>query len=405
MISYLQYISFYLVITIVHSISFQTFHAHSQVSNIAIHNNSLFIGSTNSIYHVDSNLNIIQSLTIGPVDGVDNVVTLMLVHPDPDKPVLFWCGSVGSGLCHVTLLSNLHAGDYLDEQYFTDILEDLFQRDQITDKGRVSLLEAGLFGHLGTQGARAIFVDISSNEQLSTVTRTKYSLLASSVYDPSRQERELPMLGLYSILQSPNRDYFIKPIVINPVTSAYSWISISEQIAHRYPVHHMSMFDEAEYVYMVTIQRQNISSSPLPFQTRVARFDKYQLKFQKYIEVPVECKGSNHDHNIGMDAHIGEAKGMLAGKLEVQQGERILFMLQGESSDADEYPTANSATVCAISLSELNDHMDREERRCHRGNGNIVEWYKGYETNCETMVRFPISITKSSQTWLMTYVL
>ena len=390
MISFQHITSLSFVISVVHSISFQSFQAENIVSHISTYNNTLFVGSKNKIYQIDKNFNTLQAMTITPDSTEeDNSVTLMLVHPDPRRQVLFWCGKVNHGQCHVSSLGDITAGDYLDEEYFTDKLEDKFDEDNINDEDILSLLDTGMFGHLGASEANAIFMDISSNEELSEGMRTNYTLLSSAVFDTSRRhDRALPTLGIYSLLQNQANDYFLKPTVFNPPVEAYSWLLVGEDIAHEYPIHHISMMEEGEYVYTVTLQRLNVTftETHYPFHTRIARFNKFEMRFQHYIEVPIECTERGHDYNIAVDAQIATASLGMANKLGISAGEKMLYLLQGESDNNDKHATANSALVCGVSLRKLNNYMDREMERCHRGRGSLVEWFKGHPARCETVV-------------------
>lgn len=386
MISFQHITSLSLVISFVHSISFQTFQADSPVSHISTYNSTLFVGSKNKIYQIDKNFNNLQSITTKPHSGEENSVTLMLVHPDPAVQVLFWCGKAANGSCHVNSLGNINSGDYLDEDYFTDILDEKFDQDNIKDK---KLLNTGVFGHLGAGDSNAMFIDISTHDILPNVTRTNYTLLSSAVYNPSRRDaRELPVLGIYSLLQNRARDFFVKPTIFSPPTEAYSWLTVSDQVRHEYPIHHISMLEEGNYVYMVTLQRSNVTSTNThyPFQTRIVRFNKFEMRFQHYIEVPVTCIGRSRDHNIAIDAQIAPASADMASKLGASAGEKILYVLQGQSDNGDRFPTADSAAICGVSLSKLNQYMDRERQRCHRGRGSLVEWFKGQQAPCETVV-------------------
>lgn len=356
-----------------------TFHAQSSVSHIVKFNDTYFIGSTNYIYHVDAAFNTLQTLRIGPNGGQDNNVTLLLASPDSDKPVIFWCGSIQLGLCHVNMIDNLNSGDFLNENFYTSHLEEFYSnQSQSPNREQRKLLEYGVYGHLGSKaGANAMFVDISSSEELRRRAKGNHVILASAVYD-GRYNRSLPNFGYYSLLKvNGTRNYYIKPTVFNPNKIKFSYLAVLGAHIHNYPIYHKSMFEHGAYVYMVVVQRSS-AVGEAPFETRLARFNKTDARFVSYIETPINCTSNNHNYNIAVDAELGDATDDILGHFEFDSSSnrKVLYFLQGESSShSTPSPTTNAAVVCALPLAIIDSYLEKEMRRCYRGKGMLVEWY------------------------------
>lgn len=376
-------------ITVSVNFSVHRFAATELVSHVVEHNNTYFIGTRNRIFHVDSSLNVLRTLTIGPVSNVDNVVSLMLVSPDSEEPVLFWCGSVQQGLCHVNMLSNINSGDFLDENYYTTQLEDYYEKNHIDAPQQQKLLKHGVYGHLGsTAGNKAMFVDIRSNVILNNLTKnSNFLILSSAVYD-GRINRSLPILGYYTLNKTRNsQNYYVKPTFFNPLPGqfGFSWLVIHKNLESVYPIYHIAMFEHRDNVYSVMMQKSSIHGEH--FHTRIARFNKTDVRFTSYIEAPVNCSFNTHHYNIAIDAVIGDMAMDVAARFDTNSGDKVLYLLQGEASHSVPYPTINSAVVCALPLKTIDMHFDSEMKRCRKGHGYLAEWYYGREQLCQREVR------------------
>ncbi|XP_067934282.1 hepatocyte growth factor receptor-like isoform X2 [Watersipora subatra] len=374
---------------------------NSAISHLIPFNNTYFIGTTNYIYQVDSSLKILQTLRIGPAKGDDNYVTLLVVHPDSDKPVIFWCGSVNTGACEVNYINNINAGNFLDKTHYYQLAQS-FLETKGSRSGYKEVLEIGAYGHLGSAaGTRALFVDISSHKSLKSFSKSSNILLVTTVSD-GRQRLHLPHIAYYSLSRTnpTSRDFFIKPTVVDPLRSTFSWLFMHDDMVTRnYPIYRISMFEEGGYVYMVTVQRNgvNFASAELePFHTRVARINKTDVLFRSYVEAPVVCRMHDTDYNIAMDTAVEEVTSDITNKLNVGSKSKILYFLQGRSTNTSSFATANSGAICSVSLETINIHFDRALQRCHKGRGNLVEWYYRHQV-CESTTVANLQTGKSEK--------
>jgi len=384
-------LAFSCVVRSANPLTVPSFHSDTAVSHVSFFNNSYYVASKNAIYQLDYNFEILQQLKIGPVGNEDNYVASLIVSPDIEKPVLFWCGTVNYGVCHVNYLKDLNAGDYLDTEYATDLIEEVYEDKNVQDENHLKLLELGVFGHLGSKsGTNSMFIDIQSHEFLSSITNSTH-LILSSVVNIYRPEKDLPTLGLYSLKKCPeNLNYFIRPTVFNPFTNSFSWLSVLHRFSHQYPIYHTSLIEHGDFIYTIAVQRRSVTY-PIEssgFHTRIGRFNKTEVKFKTYIEVPITCIVNNYHYNIAIDALVGEMGSDLYSKFNTTRSDSVLYLLQGESDGSVPYSTTNSAVVCGISLGSLNAFMDKEIRRCNRGHGSLVEWHYGREKACVSRVSY-----------------
>ena len=388
------------IIAHIHANTLQTFLGQSPITHIVEFNNTYFIGSTNYIYHVDASFRLLQTLKIGPVRNEDNKVTLLLVSPDNGKPVIFWCGSLQTGLCHANLIKNLNAGDFLDENFYAEKVEEYFDTLKIYNPDERRFLNFGVYGHIGSKaGTTARFVDISKDDVLRRSLKSDHMIVVSGAYD-GRYNLSLPRLAYYTLRKTAGNDYYIRPALFDPSIPSFSWLSMHNALIHRYPIHPVSMFEHGDYMYMVVKQKINIATpwEIVPFHTRIARFNKTDIKFTDYVEAPITCYANNHDYDIVTDAVLADAGDDVLKRLGSDAEGKILYLLQGESSKSASFPTTNSGVICALPLSDIDTHLDVATRKCHRGKGNLVQWYYGQEKSCRSMVRESTLLDSESKT-------
>lgn len=367
----------------------ESFIATKPVNNLLQFNGTYFIATTNHIHQVDAHLNFLQTLVIGPVNNEDNFVTLMLVDNKQNRTVLFWCGSVNYGLCHVNPISNLSWTDYFDVNYTT---QRLGKTELFRTTANQNLLKTGAFGHIGSKaGAKAIAVDVGSSQFLSNQSHTGQVIFAVSTGDGRYRERSLPSFGFYYLSKVSNgASYYLHPFQFSPQNQQFSWIYIRGYMAARYyPVHHISILETDDYLYLVVVQKEQRNTTnyqSVHFHTRLARLNKTDIRFLEYIESPVECVSRSHSYNIAVDAQLARAGTDIATQFNISTNDKVIYFLQGESPAPTSYPTMNSAVVCALPLKTIDQHFKKSIRRCLKGSGTLVEWYYRYRKLCVATV-------------------
>jgi len=364
------------LVSVTHSTVLQTL--LSSATHLELYDDTYYVASTNNIYKLDAQLNIIEQIVIGPKNGADNYIRIFKINPDPSHPVLFWCGTLDDGLCHVNSLTNLHAGDFFRADYYKNSLQDRMEKNlNNIPEATMKVLDYGVFGYLGSETSNAaLFVDISSHSDLRRMNGRDYILYLSSTQPTElRLHHIVPDLAFYSLLNITT-DYFIKPTFINPGRQKYSWLISHQAMATRHPIIHIAMAQLGGYIYSVSVQRRDVVffGELYGFHTRVSRVNATDPIFKTYIEMPIDCHVSDDVYNLAIDAELASLN-----------GEPTLFLLQGKSGGSL-YPENAKSAICALPISDLNSRLDEATRQCHGGNGSLAEWYYGSNKKCELQV-------------------
>lgn len=342
------------------------------VYHVRTHGSQHLIGSRNHILLLSEDLQPIQNLTCGPVHGVDNHVTLLTVIPDRnnDSDLLFWCGSIDNGVCHLHRLPEIsRSPDIFDSFFAVDRLEAVFDRKGVPMQQR-EVLNYGVFGHFGSlMGNYPLVLEQRIGNE------TGLSLLITATSD-GRADKHVPLIGFYSLKQTPTEKYFLVPSVFRPNSPLYSWLAMNEDLVDSHPIRFIKIFTFQNYVYAVSLQKSVISKSSPEYQTRISRFQKDDLVFNTYAEVKVVCGGIN----IAVDAALN-----IAVATEPEKQEALLYLLFGQA-EIGPYPSTKRSSVCSVSMDTVNNHLEVAYRRCHRGKGKLVDWYYGYEKKCSIVV-------------------
>ncbi|KAM3838208.1 macrophage-stimulating protein receptor-like, partial [Diretmus argenteus] len=328
------------------------FQTENPIQNIEVNLDDLqmYVASQNLIEAVDDTMNRIWQVRTGPVDspgcetcGLCDIETDPMDPVDTDNevllldpagfllPFLYVCGSTQHGIC-----------------YFLDLDTSPPTPHCLYNKTRNSATSCPdcLASPLGTK--------VSIVEQGATTL----FFVAASVNENVVQR--FPRRSISVLRPLSTEDGF------HPVSNGFT---VLPHLLGSYSIDYIYSFSTEEYVYFLSLQRENPSRNNTAFQTRLGRLPVLIPETWMYRELVLECRyepkrrrrrsdGSFKDvvYNGLQAAHFGRAGSDLARELRVDLTEGVLY---GVFAEVDEHgrPHKNSA-LCAFPLTKVNQAMD-----------------------------------------------
>uniref|UniRef100_A0A667WYS1 receptor protein-tyrosine kinase n=1 Tax=Myripristis murdjan TaxID=586833 RepID=A0A667WYS1_9TELE len=333
------------------------FQTEKPIQNLEVNldRQEVYVASQNVIEAVDNTMNKIWQVTTGPVgssecqtcdvcdieidpkDPLDTDNEVLLLDPAGFLlPYLYICGSTQHGICY-----------FLDTDSPSPEPQCLYKKEQNSK----SYCPDCLASPLGTkvsiveQGATSLFfVAASVNEN---ITRS-YPRRSISVLRPLSTEDGFHMLT--------------------------NGLTVLPNLQKSYSIDYIYTFSTKEYVYFLSLQRENPNMNNSAFQTYLGRLPVLIPEVWMYREVVLECRYEpkrrrkrREDfrdivYNGLQAAHFGPVGRDLASELRVDEREDILY---GVFTEMDEHghPQRNSA-LCAFPLTKVNQAIDAGVEAC-----------------------------------------
>ncbi|XP_042363182.1 macrophage-stimulating protein receptor-like isoform X2 [Plectropomus leopardus] len=335
------------------------FQTHKPIQNIAVNRDpqqrEVYVACQNFIQAVNDAMEKIWEVKTGPVGTTDcKTCGVCDVEIDPEDPVntdnevllldpagfpypyLYICGSTQHGICHFIDISFPQAGPQC-----------LYKKEQNSPTNCPDCLASPL-------GTKVTIVEEGA---------TSFFFVAASVNDKVAQR--YPRRSISVLRPLSTEDGF--HMVMNGLT-------VLPSLRDSYKVDYIYSFSTKDYVYFLSLQRENPFKSNSAFQTRLGRLPILIPEVWMYREVVLECRYEPKRrrkrsqgfrdlvYNGLQAAHFGRAGKDLAVELRVRETEDILYGVFAEVNERG-VPQKNSA-LCAFPLTHLNSEIDKGVDDC-----------------------------------------
>uniref|UniRef100_A0AAX7UDI1 receptor protein-tyrosine kinase n=1 Tax=Astatotilapia calliptera TaxID=8154 RepID=A0AAX7UDI1_ASTCA len=332
------------------------FQTQKPIQNIAVNpdNEQVYIGYQNAVVGVNSSMNKIWEVKTGPIgspdcetclacdvevqpeDPVDTDNEILLLDPALNLvPYLYICGSTRYGIC-----------------YFTDITLEAPAPQCLYTKKRNS----------PTYCRDCVASPFGTKAMIAEDGQTSYFFVAASVND--RITQTYPRRSLSVLRPLSTEDGF------DMVTN----VTVLPGLRDSYSINYIYSFSAKDYVYFLSLQRENPYKNDSAFQTRLGRLSISNPEMWMYRELILECryepkrrrrrrgtfKGTVY--NGLQAAHFGQVGKDLADELRVAEGENVLYGVFAEVNKHGQ-PQKNSA-LCAFPLTKINQEIEAGEEAC-----------------------------------------
>ncbi|XP_028302476.1 macrophage-stimulating protein receptor-like [Gouania willdenowi] len=329
------------------------------IQNIAVNLDSddtaVYVGCQNEITAVDDDMKKLWGIKTGPLGSPDcKTCSVCDIEADPEDPVntdnevllldpdvfltpyLYICGSTQHGICHFIDISSPEPEPKC-----------LYRKEQNSPINCPDCLASplGTKVTLAENGATVLFVVAASVNNKVTQTYPRRSI---SVMRPLSTEDGFHMIS--------------------------SGLTVLPHLRDSYPIEYIYTFSTRDFVYFLSLQRENPSRTDSAFQTHLGRLPILTPEVWMYREVVLECRYEPKRRRRRRDgfrdivynglqaAHFGRAGKDLANELGVDEREDILYGVFAEVNEDGE-PKKNSA-FCAFPLNVVNHAIEMGVDAC-----------------------------------------
>uniref|UniRef100_A0A3P9LIM9 Macrophage-stimulating protein receptor n=1 Tax=Oryzias latipes TaxID=8090 RepID=A0A3P9LIM9_ORYLA len=333
------------------------FRADKPVQNIAVTAYTppqIFVGHQNAIVALDDSMQKIWEVKTGPLgspdcgtchichtepdldDPVDTDNQVLLMDPAVFLPYLYMCGSTQYGICYFIDISSPQPEPkclYREKLNFKDNCPDCLASPLGT---KVTIVEYGATSYF--------FIAATVNERVAQ----NYPRRSISVARPLSTEDGFDMV--------------------------MSGLTVLPELRQSYAIDYIYTFSTEEYVYFLSLQRENPSNRNSAFQTRLGRLPISIPEVWMYREVVLECRYNPKRrrrrrenpkdivYNGLQAAHFGRAGLDLAQELRVDTKEDILYGVFAEVNERGE--AKKNSAFCAFPLLKVNHAIEMGVEAC-----------------------------------------
>ncbi|CAI5767020.1 macrophage-stimulating protein receptor [Podarcis lilfordi] len=337
--------------------SFPTFDAGSSIQNIVTseYDDAIFVAVRNKIFMLNSKMEILSMIVTGPwgnaaceicakcpvkgpmnPEDTDNIVLVM----DPQEFWLYSCGTSHHGVC--------------------------FQHE-IEKNGNVSVDTKCLFSakfNRPSECPDCVASPLGTRVVVADMAHTVYFYVASTI-NRSIAETYSPKSVSIRRLKS-NAEGFDHPFHSLTVLPAFQ---------DTYPINYVYSFEYRNFVYFLTVQKENPESSV--YHTRIVRLSTDETEVHTYRELNLDCRFNTKRKrslgatprdvvfNVLQAAHATQPGPKLAPEITVSDADRelVLFGVFAESLPGSKVPR-NYSAVCAFPVNKINEAIDEGMKEC-----------------------------------------
>ncbi|XP_072123700.1 hepatocyte growth factor receptor isoform X2 [Mobula birostris] len=358
--------------------SLSSFTTETFIQNAVLHKQRIYVGATNKIYVLNSNLEkisefktgpVLESLNCSPCDNCEdmanhsesvwrNNTNMVLLVETFYGDQLISCGSARNGVC---FLHNLEENALANFSNNARCMYSLANNNH-------DMYPDCIASPLGTK------VLIKKNNRF-------VNLYIGATLSSAPLYSRLHSVSIRRLKESEDGFQFI---------SEHSYMDVIPQYRDTYPIKYLYTFESGNYVYFLTVQRESLQSKS--FHTRIIRLCTSDPFLNSYVEMPLECiisekrrkrSSSIEVYNILQAAYVAKPGADLAEQLGVSAEEDVLFAVFVQSKPESLEPT-NRSTVCAFSVKFINQFFELFIDRCQKENlpKGLHHFHSGADRYC-----------------------
>ena len=356
--------------------SFPELQLSEELYNIDIDNetNIIFIGGKNVILKVSPTLKELKRIKSGPLrdyieclesksqpvcpqEMTDNRNKILLI--DSANKKLITCGSFKHGVCQGRSLETLSVEISNNNEYVVSN----------SDLPSVAVIGPSWDGKLALyiatswDGKRygSSFLNFGLNPKPAVSTR---NIDGSNVFAVSSSS---PLMG-YSYLHFTDLNYLVKYIYGFSLGGFTYFVSVQE-----------------------TTKSYNQKKNPKVFSTFIIRICQRDKNYFSYLELPLECKGTNGTNfNIGTSAYLTKPGKFLATSSGIQASDEVLVVTFVQTNGGWN-DSASKSGVCFYPVKQINEKLAADQKKCADGSFSTEEYglpWADDVKNCATTVIF-----------------
>ena len=342
-----------------------------ELYNIDIDNetNTIFIGGKNLLLKASSTLKELKRITTGPKmdykeclesppacapENTDNRNKILLI--DNRNKKLITCGSLTHGVCQGRNLETLSVEISNNNNYVVSNSE---------------LPSVAIIGP-SWDGKHALYVATSWDGK-------RYgSKILSFLIDPK------PSVSTRNIDGSNVFAVSVKTILDS------SYLQFEDL---NYLVNYIYGFTLSGFTYFVSVQETTESykkkKNPKVFSTFITRICQQDKNYISYLELPLECKGTNGTNfNIGTAAYLTKPGNFFAKSAGIQTSDEVLVVTFVQTNGGWNDPASKSG-VCFYPVKEMNEKLAADQKKCADGSYSTekygLPWVADVK-NCATVI-------------------
>ena len=354
--------------------SFPELQINEELYNIDIDNetNSIFIGGKNTILKASLTLRELKRISSGPLEDyieclesqpvcaperTDNRNKILLI--DSANKKLITCGSFKHGVCQGRSLETLSVEISNNNEYVVSN----------SDLPSVAVIGPRWDGKL------ALYIATSWDG------KTYGSHILNVLINPK------PAVSTRNI-DGPN----VFAVSSNSALAAYSYLGFTDL---NYLVKYIYGFTLGDFTYFVSVQETtesyNQKKNPKVFSTFIIRICQRDKNYISYLELPLECKGTNGTNfNIGTSAYLTKPGNFFAKSAGIQASDEVLVVTFVQTNGGWNDPASKSG-VCFYPIKEINEKLAADQKKCADGSYSTekygLPWVDDVK-NCATTVIF-----------------
>ena len=345
-----------------------------ELYNIDIDNetNIIFIGGKNLLLKASSTLKELKRITTGPkldnkeclvsqkncnLENTDNRNKILLI--DSRNKKLITCGNLTHGVCQGRNLETLSVEISNNNEYVVSN----------SDLPSVAVIGPSW------DGKHALYVATSWDG------KTYGSRILNFLINPK------------SAISTRNLDGSnVFAVSANSALDGYSYLQFTDL---NYLVNYVYGFTLGGFTYFVSVQETtesyNQKKNPKVFSTFIIRICQRDKNYISYLELPLECKGTNGTNfNIGTSAYLTKPGKFFAKSSGIQASDEVLVVTFVQTNGGWN-DRASKSDVCFYPVKEINEKLAADQKKCADGSYSTEEYglpWLGDVKNCATTVIF-----------------